>query len=187
MECLFSRCVVLLLMLAPLSARAVWFDPLSIESLTRQADVVVQGTVLSETCQRDSAGRIYTMVELQVTDLWKGAVPGSPFVIVHGGGRLGDRQSRVGGEVKYQVGEEVVAFLVWNSRGQAVTVGLMQGKFHVWRDPLTGSRFVVNPFHGVPEQAAPPMRIQDTSRPSADSPAPLALAELKKRVLEANR
>src|SRR5689334_7993195 len=74
---------------------ATQFDPLTVEALARQAELVVQGTVLSKTCQRDPAGRIYTKVELEVTDVWKGAVTGSPMVLVHGGGILGEQRSVV--------------------------------------------------------------------------------------------
>jgi hypothetical protein len=183
----FARRCAVLFVLLPASLCAIVFDPLSIESLTKQADVVLQGTVLSKTCQRDPAGRIYTRVELQVTELWKGAVPGSPFVIVRGGGVLGERQSVVAGQVQYDIGEEVVVFLVRNGRGEGVTLGLMQGKFHIWREGVTGSRFVVNPFHGAPETAAGGIRSRSTARPVADSLALLELAELKKRVLEASR
>ena len=80
----------------------------------------------------------HTKVELEVTDVWKGAVSGSPFQIVMGGGVLGEEQAVVSGQVQDAVGEEVVAFLVRNARGEGVTLGLMQGKFHVWKD--TGGR-----------------------------------------------
>ena len=50
-------------------------------------------------------------------------------------------------------GEEFVAFLVFNPRGEPVTIGLAQGKFHVWRDPQTGEKFANNLFHGKPEPA----------------------------------
>ena len=183
----FARRCAVLCVLVPASLCAIVFDPLSIESLTRQADVVLQGTVLGKACQRDPAGRIYTRVELQVVELWKGAVPGSPFVVVHGGGVLGEQQSVVAGQVQYDIGEEVVVFLVRNGRGEGVTLGLMQGKFHVWRDGPAGRRFVVNPFHGAPETAAGGIRSRITSMPVAGSLAGLELAELKKRVLEASR
>ncbi len=178
--------LLLVHVLLPLCSKAVSFEPLSVEALTRQAELVLQGTVLSKTIQRDPTGRIYTAVEVQVSEVWKGAVGVSPFLIVHGGGVLGDEQATVSGQVHYDVGEEVVAFLVRNARGEGVTLGLMQGKFHVWRDPRTGTRYAMNPFNGVggpgPKQAS-----FKTTAPAKPGLAALPLVELKNRVTEATR
>ncbi len=83
-------------------------EPLSIEQLTENSTLVVQGRVLSKSCQRDPAGRIYTRVSLQVAEVWKGSLPQNPFHIVHGGGILGDRKATVSGQVEFGIGEEVV-------------------------------------------------------------------------------
>jgi len=160
----------------------VGFDPIPIEQLAQRAELIVQGTVLSKSCQRDLAGRIYTRVQLTVEEVWKGAVAGSPFEIVHGGGILGDRQSVVSGQVDYAIGEEVVAFLVRNTRGEALTLGLMQGKFHVWKDAQTGVKNAVSPFHGVADTTASKAVLG--MRSAGSSPGRLSVAELKRRVLE---
>jgi len=107
-------------------------------------------------------------------------------VVVHGGGTLEGRSSVVDGQVEYALGEEVVAFLVRNSRGEGVTIGLMQGKFHIWQDKATGARFVTSPFHGAPQAASAGTRVQATTSGGGALWAPLGLAELKKRVLEAS-
>ncbi len=180
------RFVAALALFLPLSAPAIVLEPLSVETLSAQADIVLHGVVLSNTCQRDPSGRIYTKVELRVTDIWKGAISGSPFVIVHGGGVLGDRQAGVPAQVQYNIGEEVVAFLVRNERGEGVTIGLMQGKFRVWQDAVGGARYVVNPFHGVPEQFGNRGARQGVAKASA-VPAPIRLTDLKRQVQEAHR
>lgn len=126
------------------------FIPLSLPELTGQAELIVLGTVLSKTCQQDEAGRIFTRVECQITEVWKGAVSSKILTVVHGGGILGSRGVAVSGQVDYAVGEEVVAFLVRNVRGEAVTLGLTQGKFHVSQDPRTTVKTVHNLFHGNP-------------------------------------
>lgn len=174
------------LVLLPFSTAAIVMDPLSVETLTAQADVIVHGTVLSRTCQRDPAGRIYTKVELRVAEVWKGAISGSPFLIVHGGGILGDEQARVSAQVQYAIGEEVVAFLVRNERGEGVTVGLVQGKFRVWKDAAGGTPYVVSPFHGVPEGAKSLLARPAGARASA-VPTPIRLEDLKRQVQEALR
>ena len=162
--------------LSPLPA--VQMEPLSIEEMARQSALVVHGTVLSKSCQRDPAGRIYTKVALQVADVWKGSLATHQFTIVHGGGILGAEKAAVSGQVEYRIGEDVVAFLVLNHRGEGVTVGLAQGKFHVWQEPETGEQFVHDLF-----QAKPDSRDQAVSA-NARLPAQprLTLAELKRRV-----
>src|SRR5438445_12175900 len=76
---------VLLLLLpdaASPSLQAVQMKPLSIEQLAQKSVLVVRGVVLSKSCQRDPAGRIYTKVALQVADVWKGSLAPLPFTIV---------------------------------------------------------------------------------------------------------
>jgi len=164
------------------SLRAVQMEPLSIDRLAEGSALVVRGAVLSKSCQRDPEGRIYTKVELQVTEVWKGALATNRLTLVHGGGILGDRKATVSGQVEYGIGEEVVAFLVLNQRGEGVTLGLAQGKFHVDRGSRPGEEFVHNPFHGEPDA-----RRQEIFR-SAPLPTQqrLTLAELKRRVRGGN-
>ena len=150
--------------------------PLAIEELTRHADVVVRGTVLSKRCQRDHSGRIYTQVKLHAKEYWKGEGPlGPALTIVHGGGILGQYRSRVSNQVSYGLGEEVVAFLIRNSRGEAVTLGLCQGKFEIWQDPSTGEHYARNPFHGTNRIDRNPELLQSRERP-------LKLGDLKLQV-----
>ena len=159
------------------NTHAVLMRPLAIDELARKADLIVQGTVLDKTCLRDDAGRIYTKVNIRVAEVWKGAPPTntSPpgLTIVQGGGTVGDVREEVSGDVQYDAGEEFVAFLVFNPRGEPVTIGLAQGKFHVWRDSRTGEKFAHNPFHGKPEPVA-----GNDRNPSA----PLPVSELKSQV-----
>ena len=73
--------------LSPLPA--VQMEPLSIEEMARQSALVLHGTVLSKSCQRDPAGRIYTKIEVQVAEVWKGSLATNRFTVVQGGGILG--------------------------------------------------------------------------------------------------
>ena len=177
------RCFSLFLAITGLAfplfnAQGVLMRPLTVKELAEKADLIIQGTVLDQTCLRDDAGRIYTRVNIQVAEVWKGALPASAasnrLAVVQGGGTIGDVRAEVSGDVQYGPGEEFVAFLVFNARGEPVTIGLAQGKFHVWRDPPTGKKFAHNPFHGKPEPAA--------GHPD-DSP-PLPVSELKRQVRE---
>jgi hypothetical protein len=125
------------------------FVPLSIPELTAKSDLIVRGIVKSSASKEDSAGRIFTQIELDAAEIWKGTNQPGMLTVVHGGGTVGQRRVAVSGQVQYAVGEEVVAFLVFNERGQAVTIGLAQGKFHVWTDSQSGEKLAANPFHGL--------------------------------------
>jgi hypothetical protein len=160
-----------LLLFGGSALRATHLRPLSIEQLAQKSHLILHGTVLSKSCQRDPEGRIYTKVELQVTESWKGSK--DRFVLVHGGGVLGNESSEADGQESYEVGEEVVAFVVLNQRGEGVTLGLAQGKFHVWLDPASGQKMAHNPFHGhAPHR-------DGTKAPTSKNP--LSLFELKQR------
>src|SRR5687767_10897218 len=85
--------------------RAVTMMPIEIEAMADRAKLIVQGTVLSKICQRDEAGRIFTKIELQISDVWKGTFSDRQLQIVHGGGALGEERSTVSGQVAYEPGE----------------------------------------------------------------------------------
>jgi hypothetical protein len=150
--------------------------PLSITNLTTRADLILRGTVASKTCLKDSEGRIYTKIELKVSEAWKGTLTTNLFQIVHGGGTVGDERTVVDGEAIYEVGEEIVCFLRLNQRGEGVSIGLAQGKFQVWNDDSTGEQFAHNLFHGQPksDKSAP----QTKFGVPPGKPTRLRLAEL---------
>jgi hypothetical protein len=133
--------LLLLLVVPPAWLRGDGPAPLSIPELTARAEWIVHGRVLSKTCQRDAAGRIYTAVELRIEEVWKGAdlAAGQLLRVVHSGGTLGEERVAVSGQVAYEVNEEVVAFLRRNPRGEGVTIGLAQGKFRLEPDAATGT------------------------------------------------
>lgn len=170
------RSVILGVCLAALmasKAQALIPKPLSVEELNRHADLVVRATVLEKTVRRDDQGRIYTEVVLQIAEAWRGKPGGERLTVVHSGGVLGNRAEMAIGQVDYRLGEDVVAFLVRNPRGEPVTVGMNQGKFHLEPADKQGVVWASNPFHfGVP-----------TDKARAKSTAPgLTVEELKRRV-----
>jgi hypothetical protein len=178
-----KRLVIIPLLFAGLLlvTQALWAEqmfPLPIAGLAAKAQLIVQGRVVSTEVRRDEAGRIYTAVQIQVDEVWKGSLATNQFTIVHGGGVLGDRVAVVSGEAKYAVGEEIVAFLVLNQRGEGVSIGLSQGKFQVSKDAATGEKLAHNRFHGL-HPAAP------NAATNAVGATPilnrLTLADLKRR------
>ena len=88
-------------------------------------------------------------VRLNLTETLKGKPSGEEFRLVHGGGILGGKRSRSVADPKFKVGEEVVVFVVFNSRGEAVPIGMNQGRFEVFRPTEPGEAMVRNPFHGL--------------------------------------
>lgn len=167
-------CLISLLVLP--QTRAVLIIPLSIQEMADRSELILHGVVLSQKCQRDPAGRIYTKIELQIKEVWKGIPPENPLTVVHGGGILGEERVVIPGQVEYAVGEEIVSFLVLNERKEAVTLGMSQGKFHVWKDQATGELLVRNPFHGTDASPA-----GGTTRNSHIS-FPMTLSALKAQV-----
>jgi hypothetical protein len=157
---------------------AVTMVPLEIEELTARAALIVQGTVVNHVCQRDASGRIYTKIELHVSDVWKGSLAENPLQVVHGGGRIGDQQMMVSGQVRYQAGEEIVGFFLVNDRGEAVTIGLAQGKFRVWTDARTGEKLAANLFHGNSSSSVAKAAVAEGARVQET----LTVSQLKRRV-----
>ena len=155
--------------------------PLSIETLAAKADAVVHGRVVRMSCQRDDEGRIFTKVHLQIIEQMKGRSRGGTLVIVQGGGVLGRRIARSPLQPKYRVGAEVVVFVMFNSRGEAVTLGLNQGKFDVANQPKSGLATVRNPFHGLAKRDDP----RAVVKRALGQAKPLTLAGLKRRVRRA--
>ena len=165
--------LLIILTLAAIKTSAILMRPLSIEELSQKANLILNGTIISKSCERDNAGRIFTKHELQVTEVWKGSLETNLFIIVHSGGTIGDERADMSGEASFDVGEEIVAFLVVNQRGQGVSIGLAQGKFTVSRDENTGEKLVRNLFHGRTDGHAAPDKAIAAGR--------LTLADLKRQ------
>lgn len=179
MNRVFCLTIFLFTLLAAKPSSAAILRALSIEELSAKSDVIVHGKVLSKTCQRDAEGRIFTSVELEVTEVWKGNIASNRFTIVHSGGVLGEEVQQSDVQVRYDINEEVVAFLRLNPQGVGVTLGLVQGKFHVWTDDQSRAKFVRNIFHGSDKPSTAPPGKQAIAPPEISQP--LSLAELKQR------
>ena len=146
--------------------------PVPVEDLAKRADAVVHGKVDALECTRDPAGRIFTRVELDVAEVWKGK-PAGRFTLVLAGGVLGTRKVAVVGGPEYRLGEEVVVFTARNERGEPVTLDLAQGKFTVETAQASGAKHVANGVMGGPA---------DKSGYRLPTQVPLELSELRRRV-----
>ena len=108
--------------------------PLTLDELANRAECVVHARVVSKQCEEDARGQIFTKINLDLLEVWKGRLDTTRCQIVHGGGVLGDQETRVSGQVHYHIGEEMIAFLKRNEAGEWITVGLAQGKLRVQHD-----------------------------------------------------
>ena len=125
----------------------------SVEELTRRADSVVHGRVASLEANRDAEGRVFTRVEIEMAEVWKGT-PTNHFTLVLGSGVLGHRWVKVIGEPEFRLGEEVVVFTLRNPRGDGVTLELAQGKFSIHEPRGGGEKLASNgktlPINRIP-------------------------------------
>jgi hypothetical protein len=185
MRRIFSLLLTGMFAWAPFFAQSTRLVPLTVEQLAGHADVVVHGVVRTMGSARDSRGGIYTRVCVQVLDVWKGRLRENPCEIVAGGGILGEETVESGAQAAFEIGEELVAFLVRNPAGEWVTVGMGQGKFCVEADPAGNharrpdARLVSNPYLGMGGAA----RVGGGHR-GAVMPG-FTLTELQRRVLRA--
>lgn len=176
------RVMLILWIGSTFGALANRFVPLTIEELCHEAEAVVHGKVVAMETLRDEAGRIYSRVDLTVSGVWKGAVSGETCRVVHGGGNLGETAVRAAGQVSFEIGDEVVVYLVrGTAAGEWVTVGLSQGRFQVVTEAGSGRRWVSHPFWGgaIPSGTG---RLQRSGWPPA---RPMSLEELERRTREA--
>lgn len=141
--------VVLLLGVFAIRAVAAWMIPLSIDELRERADLILHATVKSKACERNAEGHIITRVRAEVSEVLKGTLKTNFVEIVYLGGIIGEVGETSSIQANYEVGEETVVFLRLNDQREAVTIGVVQGKFQVWEDKATGEKFVHNLFHGV--------------------------------------
>jgi hypothetical protein len=170
----FAQAVALALGLAGQVARATDIPLTSVEDLSRRADVVVHGTVVSLEAKQDDGGQPRTEIALSVNETWKGA-PTNRLMVVQGSSVLGRRQVRVLGEPEFRLGQELVLFAVFNPRGEAVTLDLARGKFTLKTNAVSKALEATSDGARVSGGVALPGQ------------APMELGELHRRVREAMR
>jgi len=118
------------------SASASLVQALSLAELTRSAEHVFVGRVLSEQGLYDENERIVTDVQFQVEDAVKGGLaPGALVTVRRHGGVVGDVGTRVLGEPSFRTGESVVMFAARRNRQSALRpVGMSQGAMRVYQE-----------------------------------------------------
>ena len=133
----------------------------SFDSLVKQSDVVVRGTVQSvESEWRIAGGKkfIASKVRVDVHETISGVTP-SPLILQMVGGKIGDESLTIEGAPQFEVGKEYILFVRDNGKAFYPLVGIMHGQYPVKTDEKSGRRFVARcngaPLHGEDEVPLP--------------------------------
>jgi hypothetical protein len=122
--------------------RGTSFIPISDAELSRRADVIVHGIVISSRVKADRLGRPETVSVIEPLSVLKGAL-GGRLVLHQLGGQLPDgRFFQMWGRPEYVPGAEVIVFAIARRGGDFETAEMLLGKFEVWSDQ-EGNRYAV--------------------------------------------
>jgi hypothetical protein len=118
------------------------FIPISDAELSRRADVIVHGIVISSVVKADRLGRPETVSVIAPVSVLKGTLKGT--LILHQlGGQLPDgRFFQMWGRPEYVPGSEVIVFAIARRGGDFETAEMLLGKFEVWSDE-EGNRYAI--------------------------------------------
>jgi hypothetical protein len=109
---------------------------LSVDRLTRSAGVIVEGRVTEVQSEwTTDQSQIFTTVTLEVSETYKGDVPGGELRFRYLGGTVGDITMSLVGQPSFDRGERVLVFLHPNyGVVDLPVIGFSQGKFRVAAD-----------------------------------------------------
>ena len=125
--------------------------PLAVEELTRRAELIVIGEVISLASELfASEGQIITRIDVRVDEALKGTPGRASLHLQQPGGRVGEVTRDVAGMPTFAQGERVLLFLGRRGDGGLAVVGLFQGKFTLQRDE-SGREIVVRRVPGSGE------------------------------------
>lgn len=167
------RLICLFLFLAPCHAYSTTVVSLSVDKMTKEADLIVRGVVNSRTTQWNQAKtRIYTITKIDIQETYKGSIKASHSISIRQiGGEIDGLVQTIAGNAKFSAGEEVIVFLESHpTEGIHFVMGMAQGKYSInrTRNPPAISRSI-NSLHRVNvRQIQPVLHIVTPT-----SPAPL--------------
>ena len=148
-----------------LPAFATSVVPPEFDDLVNQADYIVRAVVVSVTpelkTRADGSTSIHSKIALQVEETIAGHPP-TPLVLDMLGGKMGDREVRISGAPRYEVGDRAVFFVQGNGRQVHPLVRMMHGLYPVERDAVTGRSFIVR------ADRSPLLDVRNVSRPLAE-------------------
>jgi len=155
-------------------AMATVMRAMELSELTASADQIVVGDVVATESAWDSGHRnIYSTIDINVQESWKGETPGDGRIRIRQlGGTVGDIEMTVYGMARFTPGERALLFL-----RQARVVGMGQGKRLVHWDSAA-KRWLAD----APDRARV-FGVDGQGRPhTAESKQPEVLDRLRERV-----
>ena len=145
----FGIVLVLGLMVVSGNINALSVVEVSEEQLTHKAEMIVIGKVLSAYSEREErSGDIVTFITVRVTDQIKGKHRSEEITVKTFGGRTGDEIMFFPGAADFFRNEEVLLFLERGSDQNLIPIGLMLGKYSIYRDSQTGKKIVLRHADG---------------------------------------
>lgn len=135
------------------AASATVLEEVSLEDMTRDADAIVHGVVVSSGTRMvmdDDGSEPHTLTTIRIIDSLKGEA-GETITIRERGGVTQAGGMWISGTPRYAAGEEVIVFLErWTTRPNALrTFGMVQGKFRVRHALGGGPASVERDLEGV--------------------------------------
>lgn len=134
-----------LLMVFTTAASAFTYQPMLDEDLRDQAPIILRGQVVSDASQ-SGRSRSY---QIAVISVYKGMVPANEITVAVPGS-VSANAHRIPGLPRFEVGEEVVLFLVNRPSGAYRLIHLSLGAFHARRDVSNNPVFVRKLASAVP-------------------------------------
>ena len=153
---------------------AATLEQLSLAEMVRQSSAIVLAKAAQSRSIRAGA-LIYTLVEVEVLEQWKGERVARREIALPGG-RIGGFSQRFDGVPVLAPDQEFVAFLWTGPSGRTQLLGLSQGFFDVIRDSQGGIR-----IHRQP--TADLMFVPGTTTPVASTAIDMPLEALVAQIL----
>jgi len=116
---------------------------MSDEQLTNKAEVIVIGKVLSAFSEKQGSGDIVTFITIHVADQIKGKHNSEDLTIKTFGGQAGGQIMYFPGASDYFRNAEVMLLLERGSDGYLIPIGMVLGKYSIYRDSETGRKIVM--------------------------------------------
>ncbi|MGO9274059.1 MAG: hypothetical protein ACLQOO_28115 [Terriglobia bacterium] len=128
---------------------------LSLDQLVQASSLVVRGRAIAQQSTWNAQRtEIVTLTTIAVEQAVKGEATGT-VVVEQPGGRVGSYRVGVPGTVHFQPNTSYVLFLEpapaepQESAPHYLVVGLLQGAYRIYTDPVTGEERVIKPLGGV--------------------------------------
>lgn len=148
-------CLWLMFSVSCLSALTV--VPMSDEQLAKTAEVIVVGRVLSASYEIDSKeNNPYTRIHVRASEYLKGKSPVRDIMLKTLGGVKGKMTLLIPGAADFNRNEEVMLFLERRNDGSLFPVGMVLGKYNIYRDASTGRKVVLRLEDGQGKYSAEP-------------------------------